>query len=255
MKTEFINLTPHDINYLGETPITIPPQAPAARCEVERKQVGILGGIPINATTFGEVQGLPAPKPGTYYIVSAIVAQACPERADLLIPDETVYDIVDGQKVVRGCRALATLNGDAIMEQDTIGEPLALASHNDTAQDKALAAAIMEQARQVGADLLTLDAKGTPLADVAADHRQTITKLPEGFSVESPTHCVSRGYNGKRPIYLVLGDTHYVLALGTYFGRESQFTLATSVHDVVGMAERMLDKATISRVLAASKAS
>jgi len=47
-----------------------------------------------------EVANLPEPKPGTYYIVSKMLAQACPEREDLIFPGTTVYDAEDN---VVGC--------------------------------------------------------------------------------------------------------------------------------------------------------
>ena len=48
--------------------------------------------IPITKTVFGEVEGLPEYSKGRYYIVSSLVAQACPNRPDLLIVNETIRD-------------------------------------------------------------------------------------------------------------------------------------------------------------------
>ena len=101
-----VNLTPHAITIIGKTPITIPPSDTVARCAVTRHQVGSVNGIPVNRSVFGTVEGLPDPQPDTYYIVSAVVAQACPDRNDLLIPDDTVRD---EQGRIIGCRALATV--------------------------------------------------------------------------------------------------------------------------------------------------
>ena len=42
-----------------------------------------------------EITGLPEPKPDTYYIVSKILAQACPERTDLIIPGTMVRSTDD----------------------------------------------------------------------------------------------------------------------------------------------------------------
>ena len=103
-----INLTPHAITIVRDGGnITLPPSGTIARCTVARRQVGSVDGIPINRTVFGAVEGLPDPQPGTYYIVSALVAQACPDRHDLLLPDDTVRD--DQGRIV-GCRALATVS-------------------------------------------------------------------------------------------------------------------------------------------------
>ena len=102
-----INLTPHEVRIIrGDGEITLPPSGTIARCNVTRRQVGLVDGIPVNRTAFGAVEGLPDPQPDTYYIVSALVAQACPDRHDLLIPDDTVRD--DQGRII-GCRALATV--------------------------------------------------------------------------------------------------------------------------------------------------
>lgn len=42
-----------------------------------------------------EVVNLPEPKTGTYYIVSKMLAQACPEREDLIFPGTVVRDADD----------------------------------------------------------------------------------------------------------------------------------------------------------------
>lgn len=47
-----------------------------------------------------EVVNLPEPEPDTYYIVSKMLAQACPERKDLIFPGTVVRD-TDGHIV--GC--------------------------------------------------------------------------------------------------------------------------------------------------------
>lgn len=104
-----INLTPHEITIIRDDGnIALPPSGTIARCTVNRHQVGSVDGIPVNRTVFGAVEGLPDPQPDTYYIVSAIVAQACPDRSDLLITDDAVRD--DQGRII-GCRALATVHG------------------------------------------------------------------------------------------------------------------------------------------------
>lgn len=102
-----VNLTPHEITIIRDGGnITIPPSGTVARCSVNRRQIGSVDGIPVNKTVFGDVEGLPEPQPGTYYVVSAIVAQARPDRGDLLITDDAVRD---AQGRIIGCRALATV--------------------------------------------------------------------------------------------------------------------------------------------------
>jgi hypothetical protein len=60
--------------------------------------------VPVNQTRFGEVFGLPEPQPDTIYVVSALVAQAVPDRSDVFVVDDTVRD---EQGRIIGCRALA----------------------------------------------------------------------------------------------------------------------------------------------------
>ena len=64
-----------------------------------------LFSIKINSTSFGEVEGLPAPEDGTLFIVSALVAQALKGvRNDLVVPDDTVRD---DRGVIIGCKSFA----------------------------------------------------------------------------------------------------------------------------------------------------
>lgn len=112
---KLINLTPHPVHlHVGDGSrepaaiIVLPPIGTAARCSVHREEVGRVGGVTIYRSVYGTVENLPEPEDGTYYIVSALVAQACPDRHDLLIPDDTVRD-EDGRII--GCRALATVHG------------------------------------------------------------------------------------------------------------------------------------------------
>lgn len=104
-----VNLTPHAINLLvGDTTVTVPPSGVVARCATTRTQVGNLDvdgvQIPVNQIGFGAVQGLPAPKPDTMYIVSSLVANAAKDRTDLLTVDDAVRD--DKGNII-GARALA----------------------------------------------------------------------------------------------------------------------------------------------------
>ncbi len=62
---------------------------------------------PLVSKSFGAVEGLPAydeTRPWRMYIVSQIVADACPERDDLLVLSDVVRG-PDGQ--IRGCRSFA----------------------------------------------------------------------------------------------------------------------------------------------------
>ena len=91
-----INLTPHDIVIADENcqPMLVIPRhtgSSPARVRQQRVKVGeiTVNGvrIPISRSEYGEVEGLPEPQPGVYYIVSMFVAQALPHRTDLLVPD------------------------------------------------------------------------------------------------------------------------------------------------------------------------
>jgi len=107
-----VNLTPHALNLMSEGPdgptVTIPPSGQVARCATSRVQVGTVTvdgiAIPVNRTQFGAVTGLPDPQPDTIYIVSAVVAQAVPDRPDVFIVDDAVRD--DQGRII-GARALA----------------------------------------------------------------------------------------------------------------------------------------------------
>jgi len=46
--------------------------------------------VPTSRNVYGGVSGLPDPAPGVVYIVSLMVANACPNRVDLAIVNETV---------------------------------------------------------------------------------------------------------------------------------------------------------------------
>lgn len=65
---------------------TYPAAKKPARAIYVRKVVGAVDGILIYRRFPEEVVNLPNPKPGTYYIVPKMLAQACPERKDLIFP-------------------------------------------------------------------------------------------------------------------------------------------------------------------------
>ncbi len=109
---KIINLTPHPLNLMPEGPdgpmVTIPPSGLVARCAVDRVQVDTVAvdgiAVPVNQTRFGEVSDLPDPQPDTIFVVSALVAQAVPDRQDVFIVDDAVRD---EQGRIIGARALA----------------------------------------------------------------------------------------------------------------------------------------------------
>ena len=107
-----INLTPHALNLMPAGPdgpsVTIHPSGKIARCAVDRVQVDTIAvdglSVPVNKTQFGAVSDLPDSQPDTIYIVSAMVAQAVPDRPDVFIVDDAVRD--DQGRIV-GAKALA----------------------------------------------------------------------------------------------------------------------------------------------------
>lgn len=101
------NLTPHAITFFAEDNsilCTVAPEGVVARAAQSRTRTGVIAGIPVNQCAYSAVTGLPAPEPDTIYIVSALTAQACPDRADVFIVDDTVRD--ESGRII-GCRALA----------------------------------------------------------------------------------------------------------------------------------------------------
>lgn len=105
-----INLTPHAISILDEAnnPVLVLPSAGVARAASTRTCVGTVDAegisIPVNATSFGEVVGLPDQQPGVGYVVSVLTAQAVKGRDDVFVTDDAVRD-AEGRII--GCRALA----------------------------------------------------------------------------------------------------------------------------------------------------
>ena len=106
---KLVNLTPHSITFVdafGNAVLTVEPSGLVARCSVVREKIGEINGIPVNQTRFGKVENLPEPQEGTIFIVSALTAQAVPEREDVFITDDAVRD---EQGRIIGCRALARI--------------------------------------------------------------------------------------------------------------------------------------------------
>lgn len=93
-RDKYVNLTPHQITLCG---MTIAPTAPAARVEVKKYRIdvlgyGVSGTVPVLRSHFGDVLDLPAPVPGTVYIVSRLVVEAAPKRHDIYFPELLIRD-------------------------------------------------------------------------------------------------------------------------------------------------------------------
>ena len=112
----FVNLTPHEIAVEVEVQVQahdpvqiqnltviqgrhfgpfallrIPPEPVSARVSTVEEVVGLsdAGGliVCVSKHTFGQIEGLPEPKPDTIYIVSGMVRDALDGRQDVLAPD------------------------------------------------------------------------------------------------------------------------------------------------------------------------
>lgn len=104
-----INLTPHAINFIGanNAPIlTVEQSGTLARVSCLTITTSEIAGIPVTATFYSEVQGLPEPQDGVVYVVSSLVAQRCPDRQDVFIPNESVRD--ENDRII-GCRSLGRI--------------------------------------------------------------------------------------------------------------------------------------------------
>ena len=69
---------------------TYPAAKEPARVTFVQKTAGMADGILIYWWAPEEIVNLPEPKPDTYYIVSKMLAQACPEREDFILPGNLV---------------------------------------------------------------------------------------------------------------------------------------------------------------------
>ena len=93
MKT-ILNMTPHWVNSVGDDNKIIKTfdSVGVARGSQQTVVIGDINGIPLTTTSFGDVVDLPAPQDGVFFIVSRLVLSACPDRNDLLVPNDLVRD-------------------------------------------------------------------------------------------------------------------------------------------------------------------
>lgn len=109
---ELVNLTPHQIviEPEGGERTVLPPSGQVARVAVSQDVVAQVGEIPIVATRFGDVEGLPEPRPGVLYVASTLVAQAAAAagRRDVVSPDTGPTAVRDGEGRIVAVRRLQT---------------------------------------------------------------------------------------------------------------------------------------------------
>ena len=134
-----INCTPHSLVFLNvdnEVIRTIEPSGIIPRVSSTSSIVGEIDGLPEEETSFGEVENLPDPEENTIYVVSTLVAQACPGRSDLRTPGQQVRD--SAGRVI-GCRSLAKVparygDGDAEKRLKEVLATLPYSMDMETAQ-------------------------------------------------------------------------------------------------------------------------
>lgn len=116
MTDNIINMTPHAI-VLGQVESTelgsvfqelyvFQPSDKTIRLKQSTEFVKYIGDenspITLTKTVFGEPEGLPEYKEGTYYLVSQLIKSALPDRKDLLVPAQVFRD----QKgIILGCES------------------------------------------------------------------------------------------------------------------------------------------------------
>ena len=110
LKSEIINLTPHEINVISEDG-TIKMSFPSegiARASQKMVVVGSLNNIELVSIKFGETEDLPEPQEGRFFIVSMVTANAAKAEgrttSDLLVTADPVRD--DAGRII-GCRRFA----------------------------------------------------------------------------------------------------------------------------------------------------
>ena len=101
-----INLTPHPVTLVtaGGDEVVVQPEATPARIPTTTTPAGEVNGIPVVEEALGDADSvLPAPQPGTVYVVARPVAERAGHRTDLVVP--TNVERVNGRPV--RARALA----------------------------------------------------------------------------------------------------------------------------------------------------
>ncbi|GAA0743605.1 hypothetical protein Drose_15105 [Dactylosporangium roseum] len=106
-----LNLTQHVVRLVGTgATVELRPAGPAARLMLEPdRDDGVLRVgplvVPLKRTAASsQVVGVPPRRPGAWLIVARVVAEALPDRDDLLYPHDMVRNAAG---MVVGCRSLA----------------------------------------------------------------------------------------------------------------------------------------------------
>jgi hypothetical protein len=112
MELKWVNLTPHPIRLIKPDGSVeeVPPSGQVARVGEMRKKIGEIGGLPVFVVEYGEIEGLPSPRPGTIYLVSRPVLDALRSRgvrrSDLFAPDTGAGAVRNEKGEVVGVKSL-----------------------------------------------------------------------------------------------------------------------------------------------------
>ena len=105
---KIVNLTPHQITIFkdGEK-IDIPASGTVLRTKQDIVKHEPIDGIAVNkVSNYVDWAELPPQEEGTVYVVSAIVAQACWHRDDILAPDTGAGAVRDEAGLIVGVKGL-----------------------------------------------------------------------------------------------------------------------------------------------------
>jgi len=107
---KFVNMTPHVINVIKpNSEKKIEPSGDTIRLVEDWNKINRLGGIDVLICYYSSEVELPPILDDTYYIVSAMIANAFPEREDFLIVAKTIRD-ENGH--IAGCKAFARITNN-----------------------------------------------------------------------------------------------------------------------------------------------
>lgn len=98
-----VNLTPHAVNLISDNTTVFPPSGTIARVDQAVNPLPDVDGMP-TCEVVPTGGNLPPSQAGTWYIVSRLVFDQCPDRYDLLVPQDLVRD---EQGVILGCRSFS----------------------------------------------------------------------------------------------------------------------------------------------------
>jgi len=111
---EFVNLTPHAIVlHTNEGEKKVDPSGEVARVSTSETPAGVIGSIPAVVRSMGNATGIPSPKPGVVYLVSAMVLSALEVsgnlRQDVAAPDTGPTAVRNDKGLIQGVKRLIVL--------------------------------------------------------------------------------------------------------------------------------------------------